>query len=69
MYGLIKADDPNAASEKLIAESAFAEMDDVSWMSLFNFVKHERGGYSSKPSITWPLSIIDDTQFQNIIAS
>ena len=30
MYGLIKADDPNAASEKLIAESAFAEMDDVS---------------------------------------
>ena len=41
MYGLIKADDPNAASKKLIAESAFAEMDDVSWMSLFNFVKHD----------------------------
>jgi len=27
MYGLIKADDPEAASEEMIAKSAFAEMD------------------------------------------
>jgi hypothetical protein len=30
MYGLINADNPKAASEKFIAENAFAEMDDVS---------------------------------------
>ena len=35
MYGLIKADDPTAASEKLIAESVFAEMDTVSKSSFF----------------------------------
>ena len=27
MYGLLKAEDPNVAADKMIAKSAFAEMD------------------------------------------
>jgi hypothetical protein len=29
MYGLIKADNPQEASEKMISQAAFAEMDKV----------------------------------------
>jgi len=54
MYGLIKADDPNAASEAMIAKTAFAEMD-----------KNEDGKVSQEEFIT---ACMNQEEFSKMLA-